>query len=115
MTMMRSLLSLLLCAVFVMTSHTTGAARGSDRAVDHMVLCVGTQSVVVYIGADGAPVSVPHHCPDCALQTVGVLEQGDSLLGEAPVYTHHGGLVQGPARITTATFHGMARAPPRLI
>ncbi|MEQ3707942.1 MAG: hypothetical protein ABNH38_00245 [Tateyamaria sp.] len=98
-----------------MTSHTTGAARGSDRAVDHMVLCVGAQSVVVYIGADGAPVSVPHHCPDCALHALDVLEPGGPLVGSAPVYAHHAVPAQEPARIVSASFHGMARAPPILI
>ena len=110
--MMRSVLSLLLCAVFVMTSHSVGAARGSDRAVDHMVLCIGTQSVVVYIGADGAPVSVPHHCPDCALHALDMLEPVGPGLGAAPVFTHHAALAPRSAWRYGAAFYAMARAPP---
>jgi len=80
-----------------------------------MVLCVGAQTVVVYIGADGTPVSVPHHCPDCALHALDMLETDWPLLGDAPVYAHHAVLAPRPARTTGASFYGLARAPPVLI
>ncbi|MEO0380936.1 MAG: hypothetical protein AAF252_11750 [Pseudomonadota bacterium] len=113
--MMRSVLSLFLCAVFVLTSHSAGAARASDRAVDHMVICIGTQTAVIYLGAYGAPVAMPHHCPDCALNGLDMNLSNIGRLGAAPVYTHHACVVRPFWHGARLMFHALPRAPPALI
>ena len=56
-----------LAVVLVLTGQSMAAARGAADATGKMVLCVGTQSVVVYMDEQGQPVQAPHFCPDCTL------------------------------------------------
>jgi len=72
--MIRTLTALFLSFALVIMSYGTASARGASSAVDSMVICIGTGSVVVYVDADGQPTAAPHLCPDCALHLlVGVL------------------------------------------
>lgn len=65
--MHRAVLSILLSLVLLVTSHSAAVARGAPHAVDQMVICSGTTVVVVYVDAEGQPITAPHLCPDCAL------------------------------------------------
>ncbi|MFL4468526.1 hypothetical protein ACERZ8_01050 [Tateyamaria armeniaca] len=113
--MIRHLLSFALCLMLVVTSHGTGMARGSERAVDQMVICAGTQTSVVYIDSDGMPTQAPHHCPDCALHGFDVIAMGAADLGPAPVFAQFTGMAPDHAVCLSVPGHAMARAPPRLI
>lgn len=101
--------------MLMLTSHSVGAARGSDRAVDHMVICIGDQTEVIHVDADGAPVSVPHHCPDCALHGLDVVAPRTAGLGAAPVYAHHAAALTDVFLSGDKTPDAHARAPPALI
>ena len=48
-----------LAVVLVLTGQSMAAARGAADATGKMVLCVGTQSVVVYMDEQGQPVQAP--------------------------------------------------------
>ena len=39
--------------------------RTADAPVMQTTLCTGTDTSVIYLGADGAPTEAPHVCPDC--------------------------------------------------
>ena len=113
--MLRTVLSLMLSLLLVVTSHSAGYARGAERAVDQMVICVGVQSVVVYVDTEGQPTSAPHFCPDCALHALAVPAQFSmvpSAITLSPAaLAWDVELAHEQARRTTR----QARAPPILI
>lgn len=63
----RTTLALFLTATLVFTASSMAAARAAPGPAGQMVLCIGLQSVTVYVDEDGAPVTAPHICPDCVL------------------------------------------------
>ena len=67
---MRSVLSILLSLILVVTSHSMALARTADQPQGQMVICSGEDTFVVYIDADGQPLPASHLCPDCALQAL---------------------------------------------
>lgn len=78
---MMRLLSLLhgltLCLLLVLTGQALAIARGAPLPVGQVELCTGSGPVMVSIGADGAPVTPPHYCPEgvlSLLQAVAALE-----------------------------------------
>ncbi|WP_299732079.1 hypothetical protein [uncultured Tateyamaria sp.] len=113
--MIARLLSLMLCLMLVLTSHSAGAARGADRAVGQMVICAGTDTVVIYVGADGTPTHAPHQCPDCALHGLDMLALDSAAPGAAPVFAHHVGHAPVPLNGIRTLWYVQARGPPRLI
>ena len=60
-------IAICLAVVLVLTGQSMVAARGAANVTGKMVLCVGTQSVVVYMDEQGQPAQAPHFCPDCTL------------------------------------------------
>ncbi len=64
---MRALPALVLAAILSLTSVSVGASRGQADPVDSLVICTGHGFATVYLDAQGAPVAVPHICPDCVL------------------------------------------------
>lgn len=63
----RLFISVLLALILALTSQAMAVTRVSTDATGQMVLCIGTQSVTVYVDAEGQPTAAPHFCPDCAL------------------------------------------------
>ena len=63
-------IAICLAVVLVLTGQSMAAARGAADATGKMVLCVGTQSVVVYMDEQGQPTQAPHFCPDCTLTLI---------------------------------------------
>ncbi|MEL6451505.1 MAG: hypothetical protein AAFQ19_09600 [Pseudomonadota bacterium] len=110
--MARILTSLLLAVVLVLTSQQSVVARGMDRAVDHMVICAGTETVVVYIDAEGAPTAAPHHCPDCALLGFVATVPPDVILGTRMARGAAHVLRERQAASGASRPHVQARAPP---
>ncbi len=58
--------SVLLCTVLLITAAAAGVARGQGEAAGKAVLCTGHGTVIVYVNAEGQPVSPPELCPDAA-------------------------------------------------
>lgn len=110
--MTRALLSVLMCLMLVVTSHSIGHARGADRAVDQMVLCIGSDAVTVYIDADGQPTTAPHVCADCMLHGLDVVLGGGARLAAAPVFAHHDAPAAALSVPAPRYFGALARAPP---
>ena len=110
--MMRAVLSLMLSLLLVVTSHSAGMARGAERAVDQMVICIGAQAMVVYVDSEGQPTSPPHLCPDCALTALAAPAAHELTLGEGARMAAH---VPGNSDVATQQdryARGLARAPP---
>ncbi len=59
--------SLVLCCLLVLTGQALAIARGAPLPMGQVELCTGTGPVMVSIGADGAPISPPHYCPEGVL------------------------------------------------
>ena len=110
--MIRAVLSLLLSLMLVVTSHSIGHARGADRAVDQMVICIGADALIVYIDADGQPTTAPHVCADCMLHGLDGDLVATGSLAACPVFSHHIA-VASPLAVPVRPFaRAMARAPP---
>ena len=67
---LRSLSALVLALMLALTGQSMAAARGASDATGQMVLCIGTESVVVYMDEAGAPTQAPHFCPDCTMMAL---------------------------------------------
>lgn len=110
--MTKALLSLILSALLVMTSHTGALARSGERAVDQMVICIGLETAVIYVDADGNPTRAPHHCPDCALHVLAAPVVAVSV----PVRLSHGAKRLGLRQMSLSGLalrgQNLARAPP---
>lgn len=113
--MTRHLFSLMLCALFLVTSYSAGAARGAERAVGQMVICAGAQTLVVYIAADGTPTHAPHHCPECAL--IGLVGAAAQVTDPGTVLAFSPFVVRAVAQpvLVPVPDETLARAPPSLI
>lgn len=110
--MLRRCLSFVFGLMLVVTSHSVVLARGSETAVDQMVICKGSQAVTVYIDASGEPTLAPHMCPDCTLLGLDGLPRGVFVLGRAPVFSHQAATEAALAMQPLAYSHAMVRAPP---
>jgi hypothetical protein len=65
-----SIVAICLAFVMALTGQSMAVARGASDATDQMVLCIGTQSVVVYTDKAGEPTQAPHFCPDCTMMAL---------------------------------------------
>lgn len=61
----RKYLALGLALCVMATSHAIAAGRVA--ALHQVELCIGLETVVIYLDENGDPQSAPHYCPDCAL------------------------------------------------
>ena len=101
--------------MLVITSPEAAVARGGERAVGSMVICVGTDAVVVFVDAKGLPTYAPHMCPDCTVHGIDAATMDVLDSGAVPIWPHHvvaAGLLYlciVPQR------HDAARGPPVLI
>ena len=59
-----------LALMLALTGQSMAGARGASDATGRMVLCIGTQSVVVYMDEAGEPTQAPHFCPDCTMMAL---------------------------------------------
>ncbi|MEM6374294.1 MAG: hypothetical protein AAF727_16175 [Pseudomonadota bacterium] len=110
--MIARLLTLMLCLTLGLTSFSSGAARGGERAVDQLVICSGLQTSVIYLDANGTPTQSPHHCPDCALLGVDVAHTTGPHPWDASVFAHFVGVTAGQVGRGRVPEHALARAPP---
>ena len=63
--MTRALSARLLTRLLAVTSVTQAVARSEHAGAVTMVICAGGQTETALIDAQGNPVDLPHHCPDC--------------------------------------------------
>ena len=68
--MIRTYIALLLSAMLTFTGQSMAVARGMPGPDGRIELCTGHGPVMVYVDADGQPVSAPHLCPDGALSLI---------------------------------------------
>ena len=106
-------LAALLILLVALTSIGLGAARGTVRMGDEVVLCTGHGIVVTRL--PGEPGAAAHLCPDMALSLLAAL---DAPAPELPPRTERGDaapLGEGRDRAHPVVPAGQPRAPPVLL
>lgn len=68
--LLKPLFGALLCLMLVVTGQAMASQRGAAAATGQMVICIGLETVTVYVDDEGNPVSAPHMCPDCILHLI---------------------------------------------
>ena len=63
--MLRLALKIFLALSLVLSAPAYAAERGAQKPVGTMVLCAAGALTTVFTDASGAPIALPHHCPDC--------------------------------------------------
>ena len=107
--MMRLLAALFLSVVLAMTSVTLAVARAQPAGVAEMVICSDGAAVTVLIDAQGNPVEVPHHCPDCLT----ALATAHATLPAARITPVLWARVAPPSGAKAVAIHPVRAAPPR--
>lgn len=110
--MVRTVISLLIAGLLVVTSLAAGVARGQADPVTTVVICAGGAPTMVHLDANGEPTGAPVLCPDgvmglfsavAAPAQIGAPERREARLAPAI-----------PARLAdeARTVRPRARAPP---
>jgi hypothetical protein len=110
-----SFIAICLALVLVLTGQSMAAARGAPDATGTMVLCIGTNSVVVYMYENGMPTQAPHFCPDCTLSLLDNLPCEPVELALRLVAHPFASMAFIAARSEVAPHAYLSRAPPVLI
>lgn len=113
--MMRGIVSFVTSLLLVLTSHSMAQARNAADATDQMVICAGSQAVVIYIDAQGTPTHAPHVCPDCALHGFDMLGLVPFVPGSAVPKGWHRPQPGGDGAPAQRQPDIMVRGPPPLI
>ncbi|MEX0338129.1 MAG: hypothetical protein AB3N11_03725 [Arenibacterium sp.] len=102
-----------LIALLVVTGHSMAIARGhSDAISGTLVICSGTEVVMVHLDENGEPTEVPRFCPDgvLALFIVGTGGEGVSAIAAGELQKQSRML--RPAILSVAVTWPGARGPP---
>ena len=91
------------------------AARGAADATGKMVLCVGTQSVVVYMDEQGQPTQAPHFCPDCTLTLIDAAPMGMAVSPAVLVRSAYITMAYVAAHSNVDAHSYLSRAPPAVV
>lgn len=102
--------------VLALTGHSMAVARGASAATGQMILCIGTQSITVYVDAEGQPTAAPHICPDCVVGAVADITTS-FVQSQAPaVFLRYVRVFAvDPKRVDTRYSKYASRAPPDLV
>ena len=104
-----------LAVVLVLTGQSMAAARVAADATGKMVLCVGTQSVVVYMDEQGQPVQAPHFCPDCTLSLMDGAPMGMGVSPSILVLSAYITMAYVAAQSNVDAHSYLSRAPPAVV
>jgi hypothetical protein len=104
-----------LAVVLVLTGQSMVAARGAANATGKMVLCVGTQSVVVYMDEQGQPAQAPHFCPDCTLSLMDGAPMGMGVSPSILVLSAYITMAYVAAQSNVDAHSYLSRAPPAVV
>lgn len=108
-------IAICLAVVLVLTGQSMVAARGAANATGKMVLCVGTQSVVVYMDEQGQPAQAPHFCPDCTLSLMDGAPMGMGVSPSILVLSAYITMAYVAAHSNVDAHSYLSRAPPAVV
>lgn len=108
-------IAICLAVVLVLTGQSMAAARGAADATGKMVLCVGTQSVVVYMDEQGQLTQAPHFCPDCTLTLIDAEPMGMAVSPEVLVLSPYITMAYVAAHSNVDAHSYLSRAPPTVV
>lgn len=103
-------LPLILILAVMLTSIGLGAARGTVRTGDQIVLCTGHGVVVIQRPGDPGPRA--HLCPDMALSLMAAISPADVGLAERIGTPRHLSPGPGPSAAPVARAQVRVRDPP---
>ena len=104
-----------LAVVLVLTGPSMVAARGAANATGKLGLCVGTQSVVVYMDEQGQPAQAPHFCPDCTLSLMDGAPMGMGVSPSILVLYQYITMFYVSAHSNVDVHSYLSRAPPAVV
>ena len=108
-------IAICLAVVLALTGQSMVAARGAANATGKMVLCVGTQSVVVYMDEQGQPAQAPHFCPDCTLSLMDGAPMGMGVSPSILVLSAYITMAYVAAHSNIDAHSYRSRAPPAVV
>jgi hypothetical protein len=108
-------IAICLAVVLVLTGQSMVVARGAANATGKMVLCVGTQSVVVYMDEQGQPAQAPHFCPDCTLSLMDGAPMGMGVSPSILVLYEYITMAYVAAHSNVDAHSYLSRAPPAVV
>ncbi|MDG1102863.1 MAG: hypothetical protein P8N75_05740 [Ascidiaceihabitans sp.] len=108
-------IAICLAVVLVLTGQSMAGARGAAGATGKMVLCVGTQSVVVYMDEQRQPTQAPHFCPDCTLTLIDAAPTGTAVSPAVLVLSPHITMACVAAHSNVDEHSYLSRAPPAVV
>lgn len=108
-------ITICLAVVLALTGQSMAAARGAADATGKMVLCVGTQSVVVYMDEQGQPTQAPHFCPDCTLSLMDATPMDMAVSPSSLVLSAYITMVYVAAHSNVDAHSYLSRAPPSVV
>lgn len=109
---MRTALRLALILCLMLTGIGLGAARGTVRIDERMVLCTGEGIVVTYRSSDGQPDGQAHVCPDMALSLMAGVTPSEPPPGPLPAIRDAVPVWREAAVLIRHVPVAMARDPP---
>ena len=110
-----SIVAICLALVLALTGQSMAAMRGATDATGQMVLCIGTESVVVYVDDAGEPTQAPHFCPDCAVMALTPVVSGKINAPLRMVIIPFTSMVYVAEKADVEPHSYLSRAPPSLI
>lgn len=110
----RSVLSIVLALILVVTSQAMAVARGASDTTGQMVICVGAGTTTVYTDASGAPTAAPHICPDCLLLIATTPPTPALIFESAPNLAYLSKSRKTLCILCARHLHPQTRAPPVL-
>ena len=108
-------IAICVAVVLALTGQSMAAVRGAADATGKMVLCVGPQSVVVYMDEQGQPTQAPHFCPDCTLTLIDVAPMGVAVSTSTLVLSPYITMVYVAYYSNVAAHSYLSRAPPAVV
>ena len=108
-------IAICLAVVLVLTGQSMAAARGATDATGKMVLCVGAESVVVYMDEQGQPTQAPHFCPDCTLTLIEAAPMGMAVSPVILVLSPYITMAYVAAHSNVDAHSYLSRAPPTVV
>lgn len=108
-------IAICVAVVLALTGQSMAAVRGAADATGKMVLCVGPQSVVVYMDEQRQPTQAPHFCPDCTLTLIDAARMGTAVSPAVLVPSPHITMACVAAHSNVDEHSYLSRAPPAAV
>ena len=109
----KTLMGSFLIALLVLTGHSMAIARGhADTISGTLVICSGTEIVMVHLDENGEPTEAPRFCPDGVLSLFFLGKNGEGAEAARVAHWQNAPLLSQPTTFRFAVEWPEARGPP---